>query len=412
MATRIKNMVVLLAVTVLVFSFSKTETHIINQPTTKVTQQITPVTPNKVHDNKSPLAPTTKANKTEPKTNKQFIKVALLLDTSNSMDGLIDQAKAQLWDIVNELAYAKYGEHKPHLQIALYEYGNNTLSGAEGYINQVLPFGNDLDNISKALFALNTNGGNEFCGQVIQTALHQLDWGNNPDDLKLIFIAGNEPFNQGKVHYKTATANAKEKNITVNTIFCGNYQQGINSYWKSGADLTQGNYMAINQDKATVYVASPFDDQILILNKQLNDTYVIYGKKGHRKMALQAEQDNNAANYSKANAVSRTISKSSHLYKNKSWDLIDAIDEGSLVIEAINEEDLPNELKGKSKTEIKQYIQQKKSERELIKTKIQKLNTKRKAYIAKQQHTSNNGLENAMTRALKEQAKKKNYIWE
>ena len=34
------------------------------------------------------------------------IKVALLLDTSNSMDGLIDQAKAQLWQIVNELSYA------------------------------------------------------------------------------------------------------------------------------------------------------------------------------------------------------------------------------------------------------------------------------------------------------------------
>ena len=37
-------------------------------------------------------------------SNKQFIKVALLLDTSNSMDGLIDQAKAQLWDVVNELS--------------------------------------------------------------------------------------------------------------------------------------------------------------------------------------------------------------------------------------------------------------------------------------------------------------------
>ena len=38
---------------------------------------------------------------------KQNIKVALLLDTSNSMDGLIDQAKAQLWEIVNEFSYAK-----------------------------------------------------------------------------------------------------------------------------------------------------------------------------------------------------------------------------------------------------------------------------------------------------------------
>ena len=35
------------------------------------------------------------------------IQLALLLDTSGSMDGLIDQAKSQLWKIVNELATSK-----------------------------------------------------------------------------------------------------------------------------------------------------------------------------------------------------------------------------------------------------------------------------------------------------------------
>lgn len=30
------------------------------------------------------------------------IQLALLLDTSNSMDGLIDQARSRLWQIVNE----------------------------------------------------------------------------------------------------------------------------------------------------------------------------------------------------------------------------------------------------------------------------------------------------------------------
>jgi len=159
--------------------------------------------------------------------NKQFIKVALLLDTSNSMDGLIDQAKAQLWSIVNELSYAKCDDERPNLQIALYEYGNDNLSSYEGYIRQVLDFTNDLDDISKELFSLATNGGSEFCGQVIQSSLNQLDWGNNADDLKLIFIAGNEPFTQGKVNYKHAAANANEKDVTVNTIFCGNYQQGV-----------------------------------------------------------------------------------------------------------------------------------------------------------------------------------------
>jgi predicted secreted protein len=33
----------------------------------------------------------------------ELIQIAILLDASNSMDGLIEQAKTQLWKIVNEL---------------------------------------------------------------------------------------------------------------------------------------------------------------------------------------------------------------------------------------------------------------------------------------------------------------------
>ena len=343
--------------------------------------------------------------------NKQYIKVALLLDTSNSMDGLIDQAKAQLWDIVNELSYAKCGTKKPDLEIALYEYGNDRLNGNEGYIRQVLAFSSDLDEISKELFSLTTNGGEEYCGQVIQTSLNQLNWGKNPDDLKLIFIAGNEPFTQGKVNYKDASANAKEKDVTINTIFCGDYNQGVSTFWKEGAALTNGDYMAINQNQTTVHIVSPYDDEILILNQKLNKTYVIYGKMGKQKMALQAEQDSNAQGYSKANAVSRTVSKSSHLYKNEQWDLVDAVELNEISVEAIKDDALPEELKGKSTTEIKNYVSAKKKEREQIQNRIQDLNAKRKVYISEQKTDTKNGLENAMTKAIKEQAKRKQYTW-
>ena len=351
-------------------------------------------------------------NEVAPKPTQQFIKVALLLDTSNSMDGLIDQAKAQLWEIVNELSYAKCNNNKPNLQIALYEYGNDNLSGDEGHIRQVLAFSDDLDDISKELFSLTTNGGNEFCGQVIQTSLNQLTWGNNPDDLKLIFIAGNEPFTQGKVNYKDASVNAKEKDVTINTIFCGDYNQGIQTNWKDGAHLTNGDYLAINHNRATVHIASPYDDAILILNQRLNKTYVAYGHKGMQKRAMQAEQDKNANSYSKANAVGRTISKSSHLYKNKSWDLVDADEQEEVVIEDLKDDALPQELKGKSTKDIKTYIDKKRTERAAIQKEIQDLNIKRKDFISKHKTEKANGLENAMTKAIKTQAKKKQYTWE
>lgn len=340
-----------------------------------------------------------------------YIKIALLLDTSNSMDGLIDQAKAQLWEIINELSYAKCRNKRPNLQIALYEYGNDNLNQSEGFIRKILGFTDDLDDVSKELFSLTTNGGSEYCGTVIQASLENLDWGNNPDDLKMIFIAGNEPFTQGMVNYIDAASNAKEKDVIINTIFCGDYRQGVSSKWKDGAQLTYGDYISINHNQKTVYIASPFDDLILQLNIKLNNTYIPYGKQGRRKIAMQNTQDSNAAGYSKSNAVSRTIAKGSHLYKNSSWDLIDAEAEVGFNYDDLKIEDLPENLKDKSMSEIKAFVKEKKREREQIQNKISDLNKKRREYIIINKDENSNGFESAMIKALKKQAEKKNYTW-
>lgn len=350
------------------------------------------------------------ANDKNPKKN--TIKVALLLDTSNSMDGLINQAKTQLWEIVNELSYAKCEQEDPNLEIALYEYGNDRLSPREGYIRQVLGFSSDLDEISEKLFALRTNGGNEFCGEVIQTSLKQLDWGNRKNDLKLIFIAGNEPFTQGKVHYKDATALANEQGVVVNTIFCGNYQTGIHGKWQDGARLTNGDYMAIDQNEAIVHIASPYDQEIIILNKKLNKTYVYYGNLGASKMRLQSRQDSNAETLDEVVVVKRAVSKSSRVYKNAQWDLVDAEDDKDFSYEKLDKKNLPKSLQGKSTAEIKKYVAQQKTKRKAIQAKINELNKKRSAYVAKKQSEQNlKSLDKAMIEAIKRQAKKKNYSW-
>ncbi len=342
------------------------------------------------------------------------VKIALLLDTSNSMDGLISQAKSQLWDIVNEFTHAKCGDDsRPVLQIAIYQYGNDGLSSQEGYIQQVLNFSSDLDEISEKLFSLRTNGGEEYCGEVIQTSLKQLDWGNNPDNLKMIFIAGNEPFTQGKLNYRDAVTNAKKKDIVVNTIFCGNYEEGIHTDWKKGAVLTGGDYMAIDHNREVVYIKTPYDDSIIKLNRKLNGTYVSYGALGSSKMQMQSAQDANAMELEEAVAVKRAVSKSSRLYNNKNWDLVDAHADKEFDVDKIAKDELPEVLRNKSKKEIASYIESKKTEREEIQKEIQNLNTKRDAYILKNKKDNTTGeLENVMLKAIKKQAKVKNYSWE
>jgi len=346
-----------------------------------------------------------------PPAKDQSIQLALLLDTSNSMDGLIDQAKSQLWKIVNELAAAKCADgKKPNIKIALYEYGNDGLPSSEGYIRLVSGLTDDLDLISEKLFALSTNGGNEYCGQVINTSLKQLEWSTSANDLKMIFIAGNEPFTQGRISYRTASALAREKGVVVNTIFCGPYEEGVSTSWKDGADITGGSYMSIEQNRRTVYVPSPYDDRISALNEKLNNTYVYYGSSGASKKELQALQDSNAGSYGEANKVERAVSKSSHAYKNSSWDLVDAAKENEEVVANAKDEDLPKEMKGMTTAQRQAYVKEKATERKKIQDEIQALNKKRQEYIMANtpKAESDNMLDAVMIKAVREKAKTKN----
>ena len=344
----------------------------------------------------------------------QTIMLALLLDTSNSMDGLIDQAKSQLWKIVNEVAAAKGADgRQPNIKIALYEYGNDGLPSSEGYIRQVSGLTDDLDVVSEKLFSLKTNGGNEFCGQVIQASLNQLAWSAADADLKMIFIAGNEEFTQGDVSYPLACAAAKEKGVVVNTIYCGGINEDFSFGWKRGAELTGGTFMTIEQNNETVYVPTPYDDQIAALNDKLNATYVYYGVLGEFRKAQQIVQDNNAASYGLANMAERSFCKSSHAYKNASWDLVDAAKDNEKVIAETKAEDLPKEMRAMTLEQRKVYVRQKAEERAKIQAEIQSLNEKRLEYIANNtpQSTKDKMLDASMLKAIKEQGSAKNLKW-
>jgi predicted house-cleaning noncanonical NTP pyrophosphatase (MazG superfamily) len=342
------------------------------------------------------------------------IQVAILLDTSNSMDGLIDQAKSRLWDIVNTLTTLKYQGKNPRIEIALYEYGNDGLSVRSNYIRQVAPMTTDLDLISEKLFALRTNGGSEYCGAVIQDAVDKLTWGDGRSDMKLIYIAGNEPFNQGKISYKEAISSAINKNIYVNTIFCGDKQEGIREYWKDGADRGQGKYFNIDSDAKIRYISTPYDDRISECNVRLNATYIAYGSQGYAKQQNQMEQDENALSVSKENFASRAVSKSKSVYKNTSWDLVDKYEEKQSLAD-IKKSELPKELQNKTEQELKVFIESKQKERAAIQKEIDGLAKKRQEYMDtenKKGQTTGDDLGKAINASILAFANEKGYAVE
>lgn len=349
-----------------------------------------------------------------PRHPRPVIQVALLLDTSNSMDGLINQAKTQLWTFVNEFAPLKRDGQAPELQVALYEYGKSSIPAGEGYIRMVLPFTTDLDQVSQQLFALTTQGGDEFCGQVIQCATDSLAWSSAPRDLKVIFIAGNEPFTQGTVDYHGSCTHAWQRGITVNTIFCGSHAEGVATKWADGAQLGGGSYMAIDQERKAVQISAPMDKEIDRLGQELNKTYVPLGEAGARGASNQVAQDANAAQAGVGSASQRVAAKASGFYRNETWDLVDAEQAGHKKLEALDKKDLPKEMQSLTKEEARRYVDAKAKARADIQAKIQKLSAEREKFLAakRKEMASSSGaktLDTAMVETLRVQAKGKGF---
>ena len=341
------------------------------------------------------------------------IQLAILLDTSSSMNGLIDQTRNQLWQVVNEFSKAEQNGLKPSLEVAVYEYGNSRLAANTGYIRQVSALTGELDQVSEALFSLTTNGGSEYCGYAIKTAVADLPWSQSDGDIKAIFIAGNEPFTQGPVSYKNAIELAKQKGITINTIHAGNMQQGANSGWKDGALLAGGEYMAIDHNHKIAHINAPQDKNIAVLNEKLNKTYIPYGAKGQEKAHRQKVQDDKSNAISSALLSKRAAAKASSMYDNSSWDLVDALETGKVKLDKIEEKELPEPLRQMSKDKRKDFLEKKVQERQELKKEIAKLSTERSKYVTKKKieagAPSVATMEQAVTKAIQKQGEAKNY---
>jgi hypothetical protein len=343
---------------------------------------------------------------------KPKIQAAILLDVSNSMDGLMDQAKAQLWNMVSVMGKVKCNEATPQIEIALYEYGRTNNEVKDGYVKQISSFTSDLDQLSQHLFNLKTNGGQEYCGHVIYSSINELNWDTAAANYKVIFIAGNEDFLQGDIAFTKACDAARQKGVIVNTIYCGERMNGIREHWNLGGECGNGSYTNINQDAQLDDIETPYDSILFSLNEKLNGTYISYGYNG--PMGLLAQGSMDKANYSlnKSAAVKRiTVKGKKELYKNSTWDLVDA--EGDGIIDKVDMKTLPDSLQKKTREQLKQIVKIKGTERSNIQKQIAGANTKRETYMAaeKMKNAAKNNtatLESEIEKIIRQQAKRFN----
>lgn len=337
------------------------------------------------------------------------VELAICLDISGSMDGLIDSAKARLWSIVNDLATAK---PIPEVRVALLSYGCDAYDPMTGWVVVDSGLTEDLDLISQKLFALHTNGGTEFVGRVVNTAAQTLSWSTDPNALRIIVVAGNEAADQDTVvTYQTASKASIERGILVNSIFCGAASDPIAANWGDVARLADGQFVCIDQGAGVVVPETPFDKQLAELSATINTTYLACGTRGATAAANQTLQDANAQSLGAGVAAQRSVSKSSAIYDNRSWDLVDGCAAGEMKIEEVKDEDLPAEMKGKTLEQKKVILAAKQAERVRIQAEVQVLQTKREAFLANAARNQANEqgvtLDDALKQAIRSQATRK-----
>jgi hypothetical protein len=337
----------------------------------------------------------------------RVVELAICLDTSGSMSGLINAAKQKLWAIVNELALA---EPTPKLRVALLTYGNNGHDRENGWVRIDSRLTDDLDVISQKLFALTTDGGTEYVGRVLSFA-GQLDWNPSDDALKLIVVAGNEGADQDQqVPFPGVCRALIGRGIMINSIYCGPPTDAIAVGWQEVARLADGQFACIDQDEGTIVVESPFDEQLAALSTHINDTYIPFGAEGEQASLNQSAQDANAAGLNSAAAAARAQTKGKALYFC-SWDLVDACASGQVNVEEVAAEALPETMREMSPQERAAYVEQMGQRRAAIKQQIDELGKKRDAYVQaemqRQALDASKGLDDAIRRAVREQAEKK-----
>ena len=159
---------------------------------------------------------------------------------------------------------------------------------------------------------------------------------------------------------------------------------------------------------------APQDEEIVKLGKELNSTYIAYGNAGAKKKARQNRQDGFAASMSKESLVQRSVAKASKQYVNTGWDLADAVENESVELDKIKDDDLPSEMKGMNKKEKEEYINKKTKKRERIQKRINQLNKERRQYVTEEmkKRSEKNTLDQAIIKTVREQALSKNYRFE
>lgn len=322
----------------------------------------------------------------QPITQKPVVDVVFVLDTTGSMSGLIDAAKEKIWSIASTMASA---QPTPEIRIGLVAYRDR----GDDYVTKIVNLSSDLDSVYAALMDFEAGGGGdgpESVNKGLFDAVHQMAWSQADQAYQVIFLVGDAPPHmdyQDEVRYPEILASAAEKGIVVNTIQCGTMADTV-APWTQIASLGRGNYFQVEQAGSAVAMATPYDEEIATLSAKLDGTRLYYGSADERKVmsdkvAATAKLHEGASTASRARrgAFNSAAAGKDNFLGEK--ELVEAVASGSVSLEELDRDVLPEALKPMAPAEQKAYVEELAAERQQLESKVRELAEARADFMKK-----------------------------
>ena len=315
------------------------------------------------------------------------IEVAFVLDTTGSMSGLIDGARRKIWSIANRLVG---NQQRSGVRIALIGYRDR----GDAYVTRRYDLTSDVDEIYGHLREFRAEGGGdgpESVNQALHEAVHDLSWSTADDVYRVVFLVGDAPphTDYGDVDFEQTARSARRGDIFVNTIQCGSWDETAR-VWQRIAALGGGRYAAIEQDGGMQAVATPLDDELAQLNRELAGTVIAYGEdEQRREVASKVARSVGAEPETAADRLSY-LSKAGAGIVSGVRDLVDAVRQGLELVDVV-ESELPARLRRMAPEERAAFIERNAAERARIKARVAELAGRRDAYLARERSRPDSG---------------------
>ncbi|MDO4178118.1 MAG: vWA domain-containing protein [Phascolarctobacterium sp.] len=336
------------------------------------------------------------------------VEIVFVLDTTGSMGGLIQGAKDKIWTIVNDVMQHQRTGSKVRIGLVAYR------DRGDDYVTKITELSENLDEVYRDLMSFKAQGGGdtpEDVRRALHEGLNNMQWSKESAKLKrIIFLVGDAKPHTDYQDYPSTVETAKrarKQNIIINTIQCGNLAE-TDKYWREIAQHANGEYFAIAQDGGTKRITTPYDDKLAKLSAKLDAGYVPYGSASMRAAAsMRAEEtaDTIALGAVSEAKAARAYNKAINKHAYSGDDLVQAIENGSVKLSDVKEEDLPDKLQKMSADQRETYVSEQIASRKAVREEISKIYKEREAYISAHAEENADGFDAAVRAALLRQIK-------